>query len=74
MKNLWYPNPSAKSHQNKGLCWETSAINFGVPVKLDTNAAGMTAAINSQVPYIIQCTSETDAGVLGIITPCYILL
>ncbi|NLH78981.1 MAG: hypothetical protein GX465_18325, partial [Acidobacteria bacterium] len=48
----------------------TSAINFGVPVKLDTNAAGMTAGINSQIPYVIQCTSETDAGVLGIITPC----
>ena len=70
MKNLWYPNPSDQTIRIRAYVGGASAINFGVPVKLDTNAAGMTAGINSQIPYIIQCTSETDAGVLGIITPC----
>ena len=70
MKNLWYPNPSDQTIRIRAYVGGASAINFGVPVKLDTNAAGMTAGINSQIPYVIQCTSETDAGVLGIITPC----
>jgi len=70
MKNLWYTNPTDKVIKIRAYVGGSSAINFGVPVKLDTNAAGMTAGINSQIPYVIQCTSETDAGVLGIITPC----
>lgn len=70
MKNLWYPNPSDQTIRIRAYVGGSSAINFGVPVKLDTNAAGMSAGINSQIPYVIQCTSETDAGVLGIITPC----
>jgi len=70
MKNLWYPNPSDQTIRIRAYVGGASAINFGVPVKLDTNAAGMTAGINAQIPYVIQCTSESDAGVLGIITPC----
>ena len=70
MKNLWYPNPSDQTIRIRAYVGGASAINFGVPVKLDTNVAGMSAGINAQIPYVIQCTSETDAGVLGIITPC----
>lgn len=70
MKNLEYPNPSDQTIRIRAYVGGASAINFGVPVKLDTNVAGMSAGINAQIPYVIQCTSETDAGVLGIITPC----
>jgi len=70
MKNLWYPNPSDQTIRIRAYVGGSSAINFGVPVKLDTNVAGMSAGINAQIPYVIQCTSETDAGVLGIICPC----
>ena len=70
MKNLWYPNPSDQTIRIRAYVGGASAINFGVPVKLDTNVAGMSAGINAQIPYVIQCTSGTDAGVLGIICPC----
>ena len=70
MKNLWYPNPTDKVIKIRAYVGGSSAINFGVPVKLDTNAAGMTAGINSQIPYVIQCTSESDSGIIGIICPC----
>lgn len=70
MKSLRYINPSDPVWTVRAYVGGSSAINFGVPVKLDVNAAGMTAAINSQVPYVIQCTSESDDGIMGIIYPC----
>lgn len=70
MKTLKYINPNDPVWTVRAYVGGASAINFGVPVKLDVNAAGMTAAINAQVPYVIQCTSESDDGIMGIIYPC----
>lgn len=70
MKSLRYINPNDPVWTVRAYVGGASAINFGVPVKLDVNAAGMTAAINAQVPYVIQCTSESDDGIMGIIHPC----